>query len=87
VFALGGYGLGNMPPKRCSRSLSNCSSGNSIVEPYTAVHHFLLTQFSGFVVQEKLPGILLIAVHSFKGLKTCDKCKKKFVSFIEGNLV
>lgn len=46
VFALGGYGLGFMPPRRCSHPFGNCSSGNSVVEPYIVAHHFLLAHSS-----------------------------------------
>ncbi|KAK1281370.1 Beta-glucosidase 22 [Acorus gramineus] len=38
------YDLGSHPPQRCSYpfGLANCSAGNSTIEPYIAVHHFLL---------------------------------------------
>ncbi|CAL0320607.1 unnamed protein product [Lupinus luteus] len=48
VFALGGYGQGTTPPRRCSPPfcLTNSTRGNSTYEPYLAVHHILLAHSS-----------------------------------------
>ncbi|ONK62937.1 uncharacterized protein A4U43_C07F9670 [Asparagus officinalis] len=53
IFALGGYGQGILPPKRCSPPFGNCSSGNSIVEPYVVAHHFLLAHSSAASLYKK----------------------------------
>ncbi|KAK1318476.1 Beta-glucosidase 22 [Acorus calamus] len=44
VECIPSYDLGSHPPQRCSYpfGLANCSAGNSTIEPYIAVHHFLL---------------------------------------------
>ncbi|XP_022854687.1 beta-glucosidase 11-like [Olea europaea var. sylvestris] len=43
IFALGGYNDGIIAPGRCSPSLgTNCSTGNSSIEPYIVVHNILL---------------------------------------------
>lgn len=47
VFAMFGYGVGTVPPQRCSPfSIANCSRGNSSTEPYLAAHHMLLAHAS-----------------------------------------
>ncbi|OVA06648.1 Glycoside hydrolase [Macleaya cordata] len=37
-----GYALGQFPPARCSKSVGNCSAGNSGTEPYLVSHYQLL---------------------------------------------
>ncbi|KAK7339903.1 hypothetical protein VNO77_20589 [Canavalia gladiata] len=47
VYAMEGYDLGVMPPRRCSPSFkTNCSRGNSSTEPYLVAHHMLLAHAS-----------------------------------------
>ncbi|XP_010474866.1 PREDICTED: beta-glucosidase 11 isoform X2 [Camelina sativa] len=54
VFALGGYDAGITPPARCSPPFGlNCSSGNSSVEPYIAVHNILLAHASATNLYKK----------------------------------
>ena len=62
VFALGGYDLGNLPPRRCSQPFgvfSDCSAGNSSTEPYVAAHHILLAHASAARLYEKKYKVLL----------------------------
>lgn len=44
VIAQASYDTGFFPPQRCSYpfGVSNCSAGNSTLEPYIAVHNILL---------------------------------------------
>nr|BAM29304.1 acyl-glucose-dependent anthocyanin 7-O-glucosyltransferase [Agapanthus africanus] len=42
IVALGAYDGGQFPPQRCSYPFGNCTAGDSTVEPYIAVHNFLL---------------------------------------------
>ncbi|XP_043692666.1 beta-glucosidase 13-like [Telopea speciosissima] len=37
-----GYKNANRAPGRCSKSMGNCSAGNSTTEPYLVAHHLLL---------------------------------------------
>ncbi|KAJ4969280.1 hypothetical protein NE237_015981 [Protea cynaroides] len=47
VLPLGGYDVGVFPPGRCSSPFgSNCTKGNSTVEPYIAAHNILLAHAS-----------------------------------------
>ncbi|XP_043692665.1 beta-glucosidase 13-like [Telopea speciosissima] len=41
VFILG-YSQPTCPPGRCSKSVGDCSAGNSATEPYLVAHHLLL---------------------------------------------
>ncbi|XP_010474865.1 PREDICTED: beta-glucosidase 11 isoform X1 [Camelina sativa] len=60
VFALGGYDAGITPPARCSPPFGlNCSSGNSSVEPYIAVHNILLAHASATNLYKKQYKVLL----------------------------
>ncbi|XP_027191935.1 beta-glucosidase 11-like [Cicer arietinum] len=54
VFAIGGYDSGFLPPHRCSPSnITNCSTGNSSIEPYLAAHHMLLAHASAARLYKK----------------------------------
>ncbi|PIA61395.1 hypothetical protein AQUCO_00300733v1 [Aquilegia coerulea] len=47
IFALGGYGNGTVPPKRCSAPFGvDCIGGNSTIEPYVVAHNILLAHAS-----------------------------------------
>ncbi|KAG0457154.1 hypothetical protein HPP92_021997 [Vanilla planifolia] len=46
MVGINGFGLGSVPPGRCSHPYGNCSSGNSIFEPYIVAHHVLLAHSS-----------------------------------------
>ena len=47
VLAIGAYDQGIVPPGRCSSPFANnCTAGNSITEPYIAMHNFLLAHAS-----------------------------------------
>ncbi|KAL5202699.1 hypothetical protein ABZP36_013651 [Zizania latifolia] len=47
ALAQHGYDKGDLPPNRCSYPFgSNCTGGNSTVEPYLFVHHSLLAHAS-----------------------------------------
>uniref|UniRef100_A0A0E0L1M4 Uncharacterized protein n=1 Tax=Oryza punctata TaxID=4537 RepID=A0A0E0L1M4_ORYPU len=47
IMAQGCYDSGDFPPNRCSYPFgSNCTGGNSTVEPYLFMHHFLLAHAS-----------------------------------------
>ncbi|XP_058761949.1 beta-glucosidase 11-like [Vicia villosa] len=66
VFAMFGYGVGTVPPQRCSPfSIANCSRGNSSTEPYLAAHHMLLAHASAAsLYNKKYKGVQ----HGFIGL-------------------
>ncbi|XP_024031929.1 beta-glucosidase 3 isoform X2 [Morus notabilis] len=53
VFAMGGYGSGQVPPQRCSHPFGDCSKGNSTTEPYIAAHIMLLAHASVYRLYEK----------------------------------
>ncbi|XP_023644618.1 beta-glucosidase 11 isoform X2 [Capsella rubella] len=62
VFALGGYDQGVSPPARCSPPFgSNCSHGNSSIEPYIVVHNLLLAHASATNLYKKQYKVLLSA--------------------------
>ncbi|KAL5727205.1 beta-glucosidase [Ranunculus cassubicifolius] len=42
TFSNNGYTFGNFPPGRCSKSVGNCTVGNSGTEPYIVTHNQLL---------------------------------------------
>uniref|UniRef100_A0A0D3G6Q4 Beta-glucosidase n=1 Tax=Oryza barthii TaxID=65489 RepID=A0A0D3G6Q4_9ORYZ len=47
AMAQAGYDMGILPPNRCSYPFgSNCTAGNSSVEPYLFIHHSLLAHAS-----------------------------------------
>ncbi|KAH9297383.1 hypothetical protein KI387_029065, partial [Taxus chinensis] len=41
-MSLYGYSTGTHAPGRCSKSVGNCTAGNSATEPYMVAHHLLL---------------------------------------------
>ncbi|XP_057483861.1 beta-glucosidase 11-like isoform X1 [Actinidia eriantha] len=55
MFAIGGYDIGATPPQHCSPpfGVSNCSAGNSSIEPYVAAHHILLAHASAARLYKK----------------------------------
>ncbi|XP_061350583.1 beta-glucosidase 11-like isoform X2 [Gastrolobium bilobum] len=54
VYAMGGYGSGDLPPQRCLPSdKANCSRGNYSTEPYLAAHHMLLAHASAVRLYRK----------------------------------
>ncbi|XP_042452474.1 beta-glucosidase 18-like isoform X2 [Zingiber officinale] len=42
IVAAKGYMTGSYPPNRCSHPFSNCSSGDSSIEPYIVAHNIIL---------------------------------------------
>ncbi|XP_057833519.1 beta-glucosidase 12 [Cryptomeria japonica] len=42
-IALSGYNNGNHAPGRCSKSIGNCTEGDSATEPYIVAHNLLLS--------------------------------------------
>nr|CAB3482733.1 unnamed protein product [Digitaria exilis] len=47
IEPLGGYDLGNLPPRRCSAPFGkSCAGGNSTTEPYIVAHNLLLAHAS-----------------------------------------
>ncbi|CAN8280514.1 unnamed protein product [Cochlearia groenlandica] len=47
IFAIGAYSSGIVPPGHCSTTqFTNCSTGNSSIEPYIVGHHILLAHAS-----------------------------------------
>ncbi|XP_057833538.1 beta-glucosidase 12 [Cryptomeria japonica] len=42
-IVLQGYNTGNYAPGRCSKSIANCTEGDSATEPYIVAHNFLLS--------------------------------------------
>ena len=46
-YSVGGYALGILAPGRCSAWVnSNCTGGDSSIEPYLVGHHLLLAHAS-----------------------------------------
>lgn len=60
IYALGGYDQGIIPPMRCSSPYgSNCTKGNSSIEPYIVVHNMLLGHAAAARLYHKKYKVLL----------------------------
>ncbi|KAF9613304.1 hypothetical protein IFM89_006814, partial [Coptis chinensis] len=53
TFSNVGYNLGFFPPHRCSKSVGNCSAGNSSTEPYITAHNQLLAHAAAVKVYKE----------------------------------
>ncbi|CAK7331827.1 unnamed protein product [Dovyalis caffra] len=42
-LAINGYTIGTFAPGRCSKTLGNCTGGNSAIEPYVVAHNLILS--------------------------------------------
>nr|E3W9M3.1 RecName: Full=Cyanidin 3-O-glucoside 7-O-glucosyltransferase (acyl-glucose); Short=AA7GT; Short=Dg AA7GT; AltName: Full=Acyl-glucose-dependent anthocyanin 7-O-glucosytransferase; AltName: Full=Beta-glucosidase like protein; Short=DgBGLUL; Flags: Precursor [Delphinium grandiflorum]BAJ33502.1 beta glucosidase like protein [Delphinium grandiflorum] len=71
IISLGAYDSGQIPPHRCTPpGAYNCTAGNSSVEPYKAMHHFLLAHASAVQIyrtkyQAKQKGLIGLNVYGF----------------------
>ncbi|OVA00213.1 Glycoside hydrolase [Macleaya cordata] len=73
IEAIAAFDSGIFPPQRCSYPIQffiNCTAGNSSVEPYTAMHHFLLAHASAAALykekyKDKQNGLVGLNVNAF----------------------
>nr|BAO04173.1 hypothetical protein [Delphinium grandiflorum] len=72
IVSMGSYDSGQLPPQRCSPpgGIYNCTAGNSSIEPYIAMHHFLLAHGSAAALyrdkyQARQKGLIGLSVYSF----------------------
>ncbi|XP_026416210.1 beta-glucosidase 11-like [Papaver somniferum] len=65
VFAWASYGMGTLPPQRCSFPFGprNCTSGNSTTEPYIVTHNCLLAHASAarLYKNKQIPALIMQA--------------------------